>query len=86
MNLANNLDFSTALLHLKAGNRVRRAGWNGKGLWIGLVHDHEWTFTNGKWDNYKLLPFIVMKTVDDELVPWLASQTDMLATDWEIVA
>ena len=29
-----------------------------------------------------LQEFIVMKTADDNLVPWLASQTDMLAEDW----
>ncbi len=32
------------------------------------------------------LPFIAMKTVDNGIVPWLASQTDILATDWELVA
>lgn len=32
-----------------------------------------------------LLPYIAMKTVGDDLVPWLASQTDMLAEDWMIV-
>ena len=32
-----------------------------------------------------ILPFISMKTSDDKLVPWLASQTDVLAEDWSVV-
>jgi len=42
-----------------------------------------WTYTNGDNDNHPLLPFIAMKTADDKVVPWLASQTDLLASDWE---
>ena len=41
-----------------------------------------WTYTDGKQDNYPNLPFIAMKTADDKVVPWLASQTDILASDW----
>ena len=44
-----------------------------------------WTYTDGKNDNLTNIDFIVMKTVGDEAVPWLASQTDMLAEDWQIV-
>lgn len=29
--------------------------------------------------------FIIMKTADSKLAPWLASQTDILAEDWKIV-
>ena len=36
-------------------------------------------------DNFEHLPFILMKTADNKLVPWLASQTDILAEDWQIV-
>jgi len=70
-------DFSGTLLALKNGNRVRRSGWNGKGMWIALqVPD-----ANSKMT----LPYIYMSTVQGDLVPWLASQTDILATDWELV-
>ena len=41
-------------------------------------------YTNGINDNYELLPFIALKTVDDKVVPWLASQTDILAEDWHL--
>lgn len=76
------MNFGQAMEVLKQGGRVTRGGWNGKGMWLGYVNEHEWTLTNGKWDNYGCSPFVVMKTVDDKLVPWLASQTDVLAEDW----
>lgn len=79
-------DFGNALHDLKAGRKVARSGWNGKGMYIFLIgvdgSNDYWTYTNGKNDNYPLLPFIAMKTADDKVVPWLASQTDMLAEDW----
>lgn len=72
------MTFGDAIRALKEGKRVSRAGWNGKGMWLELqVPD-----THSKMT----LPYIYMKTVDDNRVPWLASQTDMLAEDWGIVA
>lgn len=79
------LNFGLALEALKAGKRVARAGWNGKGMWLHLVQSHHWTFTDGKQDNFALLPFIAMKTAQEQTVPWLASQTDMLSDDWAIL-
>lgn len=74
------------------GKKVSRAGWTGKKMYLFLIGTDmsqpgigEWTYTNGINDNYPLLPFIAMKTADDKVVPWLASQTDMLAEDWMIV-
>lgn len=70
-------DFGYALAILRSGERVSREGWNGKGMWIALqVPD-----ANSKMS----LPYIYMSTVDGKLVPWLASQTDLLALDWEMV-
>lgn len=67
-------DFGEALRAMRAGLRVQRAGWNGKGMWLGLqVPDQHSKMT---------LPYIYMSTVTGDLVPWLASQTDMLAQDW----
>ena len=71
-----NNDFGKALTALREGQRVRRAGWNGKGMWLELqVPDEHSKMT---------LPYIFMSTAQGDLVPWLASQTDMLATDWEV--
>lgn len=67
--------FSFALRAVKNGHKVSRSGWNGKGMWIGLQAPD----TNSKMS----LPYIYMKTADNQLVPWLASQTDMLANDWQ---
>ena len=58
------------------GGAVTRKGWNGKDMWIALQTPDE----NSKMS----LPYIYMKTVQDDLVPWLASQTDILAVDWVI--
>lgn len=74
--MSNGEDFGWALDCLKNGQKVAREGWNGKGMWLALqVPD-----ANSKMS----LPYIYMKTADDKLVPWLASQTDVLATDWVI--
>lgn len=78
------MNFGVALEKLKRGVRVSRTGWNGRGMFIFLV-GREWTYTDGRQDNYPNLPFIAMKTADDRVVPWLASQTDVLAEDWEVV-
>lgn len=75
-------DFAWALGQLKAGSRVLREGWNGKGMYVFLISGDEWSFTNGKNDNYPLLPFIALKTADGKQVPWQPSQTDILAEDW----
>jgi hypothetical protein len=75
------VEFDDALLALKRGYRVAREGWNGKGMW--LFHVETWTLPGT--DSRVLLPFIAMKTADDKIVPWLCSQTDMLAGDWEVV-
>ena len=71
-------DFGEAIKALKAGGRVARAGWNGKGMWLELQVPDEHSKMS--------LPYIYMKTADGKLVPWLASQTDVLATDWSLQA
>ena len=87
--------FGDAVEILKKGVRVARAGWNGKGMWLMMVHPDDDAAvpprptyavagivddaTNG------CLPWIGMKTADNKFVPWLASQTDVLAEDWQIV-
>lgn len=71
------MNFGHALVFLREGGRVCRQGWNGKGMWLELqVPDQHSKMT---------LPYIFMTTVQGDRVPWLASQTDMLSDDWEIV-
>jgi|ERR1700733_9936627 len=93
--------FALALDCLKKGEKVQRIGWNGKGMWLILIHPPEVKSEGyaykvhaagrtGRYitempDQIELLPFIGMKTADNKFVPWLASQTDILAEDWQVV-
>jgi Protein of unknown function (DUF2829) len=65
-----------AVKEMDNGGRVQRAGWNGKGMWLALQRPD----VHSKMS----LPYIYMKTADEHLVPWLCSQTDLLATDWQL--
>lgn len=77
------VSFSDALIALKDGKRLQRAGWNGKGLWIELQRPDE--------HSKMTLPYLFICYPDDAentpgaRVPWLASQTDILANDWRVV-
>lgn len=64
-----------AVKNMTHGIKVRRRNWNGKGMWIAIqVPD-----LGSKMSQ----PYVYMSTVDGSLVPWLASQSDLLANDWE---
>ena len=97
------MDFGDALRALKAGKKVARSGWNGKGMWLSLSgplggrlvpSDAFWSKNNAEYaaqqeqfnGHATVLPCITMKTATGEiLMGWLASQTDMLAEDWEVL-
>lgn len=95
------MSFGLALEALKRGNKIARKGWNGKGMWLSLSgdvnvtryvdQDKFWSQNNSDFavqqgGSARVLPCITMKTADDAiLMGWLASQTDMLSDDWEIV-
>ena len=80
------LTFGDALEALKIGHKARRSGWNGKGIYIELqLPDEHSKMTS---------PYIFIDTTGLQTdnpdapkcrVPWLASQTDMLAEDWEVI-
>jgi hypothetical protein len=76
------MDFSDALALLKAKKLVCREGWNGKKMWIKLISRDDYTVSGGYPVPNDLLPWIGMKTANGSFVPWLASQTDLLASDW----
>ena len=95
------MDFGDAIRAMKAGKAVARKGWNGKGMWVALTPGSEFPAAMAK-DGHAakhranefvhagiitLLPHIDMRAADGSMViGWLASQTDMLAEDWEEVA
>lgn len=72
------MSFSLALEILKDGGRVQREGWNGKGMWLKLQKPD--------YNSKMTLPYIYIKTTDEQLVPWLASQADLLASDWKFAS
>ena len=82
MSTSTHHSFSSALDALRQGQKdgshvqISRSGWNGRGMFLQLqVPDNLSKMT---------LPYIYLKTAHDDLVPWLASQTDLLSDDWEI--
>lgn len=87
-----NMTFGLAIDALKAGSKVARSGWNGKGMFLFLVPGSTFQvnrppllgiYPEGTAIDY--CPHIDMKTADNKVVPWLASQTDVLAEDWVVV-
>lgn len=72
------VNFSSALEALKSGYRVSRKGWNGVGQYVELQTPTE-TSKMGR-------PYLFISPVDGILVPWIASQTDLLAEDWQVLA
>jgi hypothetical protein len=88
------MDFGEALRALKAGYRVFRTGWNGKDMFLFYNPGSKVKITEGRplafafpvGTECEMLPYIMMKVAGNGLkfVPWLASQTDMLAEDWDI--
>lgn len=71
------MDFGSVLHYMRLGDRAYRNGWNGKGMYIQIQFPDE--------HSKMTLPYIYMFTAQGDLVPWLASQTDLLSEDWEVV-
>lgn len=90
------MGFGLAIAALQSGQRVARRGWNGKGMYLWLLpaakvkaewcHDpHLKSIAESNGGEIEALASIRMFTADKKvLTGWLASQTDMLATDWVI--
>jgi hypothetical protein len=86
------MNFGQAIEALKEGKRVAREGWNGKGMFLFLVAGSNFIVNRepllsimGEGSEVTYRPHIDMKDAEGKVVPWLASQTDMLAEDWQIV-
>ena len=86
------MDFGAAIKVLKEGKKVSRKGWNGKNMFLYYVPDNKYTaMTNAaksiadKQNKVDYEAYIAMKTAQGNVVPWLASQTDVLSEDWIIV-
>jgi Protein of unknown function (DUF2829) len=88
------MDFGAAIRALKLGDKVAREGWNGKGMFLYYVPAASYPAQrNTKGTMLGVFPddmvpygaYIAMKTAQNNVVPWLASQTDVLAEDWVLV-
>ena len=92
------MQFGTAIEAAKTGARIARRGWNGKDMWVAYSPGHDALpaekFFAGPNRRHaeenggtaRVMPSFTMKLVCGAILPgWLASQTDMLADDWEIV-
>lgn len=88
------MSFGLAIEALKKGHKVARRGWNGKGMFLYYVPAASYPAQRNTFgtmvgvfpdDMVPYCAYIAMKTAQDNVVPWLASQTDMLSDDWEIV-
>jgi len=86
------MNFGQALAALKEGKKVSREGWNGKGMFVFLVQGSVFKVNRPpllgiypEGTEVKYHAHIDMKTADGQIVPWLASQTDVLSEDWGVV-
>lgn len=93
------LSFGDALVYMKAGYKVARKGWNGKGMWIAIGHGSHGLEADKFWNPHarqhaeaqgglaQVDDYILMKTATGSIcMGWLASQADMLSEDWEVLA
>lgn len=88
----NGMTFGMAVEAIKQGFKVSRDGWNGKGMFIYFVEANYYQAQSPAAKSFygenSMVPYrayIAMKTVDNDVVPWVASQSDILANDWNIV-
>ena len=91
----NSMNFGLAIEAAKKGKKITRRGWNGKGMWVicrsgypdGILCNKNTADAVGIPEGtlFKVRPYLQMKCVDGTFQMWLASQSDILADDWEIV-
>jgi Protein of unknown function (DUF2829) len=86
------MDFGQALNAVKAGSRITRTGWNGAEMFVYLVPGSHFEvnrppllgiYPEGTGIDYR--SHLDLRTADGSCVPWVATQTDLLAEDWELV-
>ncbi len=92
------MPFGHAIEVARKGHKIARAGWNGKGLFLfiscpdskdvpaeNIWSEHGKQLAEANCGSVTVRPYMLIKSVDGSIVPWNASQTDMLADDWMIV-
>jgi LPS sulfotransferase NodH len=81
------MNFGNVVENLKLGNLAQREGWNGKDMYLFLIKGEAVRQAisdryGDEGDGFPVCDAIYMKTADNKLVPWLASQADILSEDW----
>lgn len=86
------LTFGMVIKALKAGKRVARAGWNGKGMFVYLVPAASYPAQTGAAKAHfgagAMVPYnayMVIKNVNETVSTWVPSVNDCLAEDWQIL-
>lgn len=87
------MDFGLALAVIKAGGKVTRTQWNGKNMWIALNPGSKITVSEGRplaavlpvGTPVEFQPYLIMRTAQKMIVPWVATQSDVLGEDWIVV-
>lgn len=87
------MNFGVALQELKEGKKLYRAGWNGKGMFvvyqkgypegIAINKNTSDALSIAEGTVIKFRPYLMMYTAQQDCVPWVASQSDILAEDWQ---
>src|SRR4051812_290525 len=95
-NVLGHSSFSDALERLKAGHRLQRQGWNGKGMYVVLQQGYpDGIPINANTSRAtglpvgtvcRFSPYLTMYTAQGDFTPWLPSQADLLSEDWQVVA
>lgn len=91
------MDFGDAIRAMKSGKKVARTGWNGKGMYVAIQPGSTIPANLARGgaamaraaegvEEITILPHVDMRAADGSIVVgWLASQTDMLSEDWDII-
>lgn len=89
------MDFGRALDALREGCKVQRSGWNGKNMFVvlqkgypdGIPINKNTAEAIGEPEGtvHRFLPYLMFRTAQGDFVPWLASQTDILSDDWNVL-
>lgn len=88
------VNFGMAIAALKLGSKVMREGWNGKGMFLYYVPENKYPASRNTLNTLSglfednLVPYgayIAMKTAQGNVIPWVASQSDVLAEDWVVI-
>ena len=74
-----------AIEQMRNGDRVRRGGWNGKGMWIAIFDQAPQCEIDVPAGRLRMgHPYVYMSDVNRRLFPWNANNLDLLAEDWEV--